>query len=140
MRLLAVAGGKKMGATLFVFFDPFSCKAAVADFGENLAHFFARFLGDDSRSGGIVALFGGVAHGIAHVAEATTVNEVDDEFEFVHALEVGHFGLIAGLNQSVESRLDELADAAAEDGLLAEEVGFGFFREGGLEHAGAGAA
>src|ERR1700722_455067 len=33
-----------------------------------------------------------------------------------------------------------MADAAAEHGLFAEEVGFGFFGEGGFEHAGAGAA
>src|ERR1700737_3200116 len=48
MGLLAVPGGQKIGAALFVFFDPFFGEAAVADFRENFAHFFAGLLGDDS--------------------------------------------------------------------------------------------
>ena len=58
----------------------------------------------------------------------------------MEALEVGHLGLVAGLDQGLEARLDEGAGAAAEDGLLAEEVGLGLLLEGGLEHAGAGGA
>ena len=55
-------------------------------------------------------------------------------------LEVGGFGLVAGLDEGLEASLHQGGDAAAEDGLFAEEVGFGFFEEGGFEHAGAGAA
>ena len=54
--------------------------------------------------------------------------------------EVGALGLIAGLDQRFESRLDERAHAAAEHRLLAEEIGFGLFLECGFEHSGAGAA
>ena len=55
-------------------------------------------------------------------------------------LEVGDLRLVAGLGEGLEAVLDQLGDAAAEDGLLAEEVGFGLFGEGGLDDAGAGAA
>ena len=58
----------------------------------------------------------------------------------MHALEIGDFGLIASLDERVEARLDERADAATEDGLLAEQVGLGLFGEGGFDYAGAGAA
>ncbi len=55
----------------------------------------------------------------------------------MQALEVGDLGLVAGLDQGVEARRDQLGAAAAEHGLLAEEVGLGLLGEGGLEAAGA---
>ena len=88
----------------------------------------------------VVAPLGGVGDGVAHVLEAAAVHEVDDELELVEDLEVGELGLVAGLDEGLEARLDEGGGAAAEDGLLAEEVGFGLFGEGGFEDSGAGAA
>ena len=137
MTLFALACGEKIRAACFVFRYPFFGKTAVANFRENLFHFVARFLCDDARAGAVIALFGGVADGIAHVAEAAAVNEIDDELEFVHALEVGDFGLIACGDERFKAGFDQFADAAAEDGLLAEEIGFGFFGESGFEDAGA---
>ena len=55
-------------------------------------------------------------------------------------LEVGALGLIAGLDEGFKSSLDEGADAAAEHGLLAEEIGLGLFLECGFEDSGARAA
>ncbi len=55
-------------------------------------------------------------------------------------LEVRELGLITGLGKNFEASLDEGSGAAAENGLLAEEVGLGLFGEGGLENTGAGAA
>ena len=53
----------------------------------------------------------------------------------MHALEVGDLGLVAGLDERLESGLDQRADAAAEDGLFAEQVGFGLLGEGGFDDA-----
>ena len=80
----------------------------------------ARLGGDDARAAGVVAVLGGVAHRVAHVVEAAAVHQVDDQLELVQALEVGDLGLVAGLDQRLEARLDERADAAAQHGLLAE--------------------
>src|SRR5260370_39220289 len=102
MSLLAMARAEEIGAALFVFFNPFFGEAAVANLRENFAHFLARFLGADSRSGGIVALLGGVVHGIAHIAVAAAINQIDDEFQFVEALELADFGVITGFDQGVE--------------------------------------
>ena len=55
-------------------------------------------------------------------------------------LEVGELGLIAGLAEDLEAGLDEGGDAAAEDSLLAEEVGLGLLGEGGLQDSSAGGA
>ena len=63
------------------------------------------------------------------------VDEVHDQLQFVQALEIGDFGLIAGVHQSLEPGADKLAHAAAKDGLLAEQVGLGLFLEGGLDDA-----
>ncbi len=54
----------------------------------------------------------------------------------MHALEVGDLRLVAGLHEGVEAGLDQGADAAAQDGLLAEEIGLGLFRERRLDDPG----
>ena len=53
----------------------------------------------------------------------------------MHRLEVGQLGLIAGFDQGLERRLDQRRDAAAQQRLLAEQVGLGLLRERRLEHA-----
>ena len=58
----------------------------------------------------------------------------------MEAFEVGDFGGVAGFDQGFETGADELGGAAAEDGLFAEEIAFGFFPEGGFDDAGFEAA
>ena len=53
----------------------------------------------------------------------------------MQALEVGDLGLVSGVDQRLEAGLDERADAAAEHGLLAEEVRLRLFLERRHEHA-----
>ena len=77
---------------------------------------------------------------VPHVAQAALVDQVDDQLDLVDALEVGDLRLIAGLDQRLEAGLDQGREAAAEDDLLAEQVGLGLFLEGRFEDAGAGAA
>jgi hypothetical protein len=57
----------------------------------------------------------------------------------MQAFKVGNLRLIAGFNQGFESGLDKGCDAAAENGLFTEEIGFGFFLEGGFNNTSAGA-
>src|SRR5712692_6633322 len=125
--LLALTRRQEIGAALFIFLDPGFCETAVADLREDLAHLFSRLFGDDARSGGIITLLGGIADGVTHVAEPAAVNQVDDELELVEAFEIGDLGLIASFRERLESRLDQFTHTAAEYGLLAKEVGFGFF-------------
>ncbi len=68
-----------------------------------------------------------------HLAEAALVHEVDDQLQFVHTLEVGHLLAVAGLNERLVPLFDEAGDAATEDGLLAEEIGFGLLAERRLD-------
>ena len=100
---------------------------------ENPLHLGLGFGGDDPRAAGVVAVFGRVRHAVAHVGEAALVEQVDDQLQLVHALEVGHLGLVARFDQRLEAGLHQRARAAAEDGLFAEQVGFGFFGDRGVE-------
>jgi hypothetical protein len=55
----------------------------------------------------------------------------------VQHLEVGDLRLVAGLGERLEAVLDELRHAAAEHGLLTEQVGLGLLGERRLDDAGA---
>ena len=61
-----------------------------------------------------------------HLGEAALVEQVDDQLELVQALEIGDLGLVAGLDQRLEAGDDQLGGAAAQHGLLAEQIGLGF--------------
>ena len=76
----------------------------------------------------------------AHVGDAALVDQVHDQLHLVQALEIGHLGGVAGLDQGLVAALDQLDQAAAEHDLLAEQVGLALFLEGGLDDAGAAAA
>jgi hypothetical protein len=58
----------------------------------------------------------------------------------VQAFEIGHFRSVAAFNERFETGADQLDKAAAEDDLLAEQVGFAFFLERRFDDAGTAAA
>src|SRR4029077_3757332 len=118
--LFALAGGQKVGAALFIFFDPSLSETAVADLCQDLSHLVARLLGDNSRSRGIVSLLCSVADGIAHVTEAAAVNQINDKLEFVEALKVGDLRLVASFRERLEARFDQFTHATAKHGLFTE--------------------
>jgi hypothetical protein len=60
-------------------------------------------LGDDLRAGHVLAVLGVVGDRVVHVGDAAFVDQVDDQLELVQALEVGHLGRVAGLDQRLEA-------------------------------------
>src|SRR6266481_793728 len=117
--------------------DPLVGEGAALDVGEDLLHRGARLRADDPLAARHVAVLGGVADRVAHVGDAALVDEVDDELHLVQALEVRHLGGVAGLDERFVAGADELGKPAAEDRLLAEEVGLGLLAEGRLDDRGA---
>ena len=97
-------------------------KLAVLDLGQNLLHLGLGLVGDDPRAAGVVAVFGRVRDAVAHVVQAALVDQVDDQLHLVDALEVGHFGLVAGLDQRLEAGLDQRAERRRR-GRLARRTG-----------------
>src|SRR6266511_5722295 len=113
---------------------------AGLDLAEDLPHLVLRLRVHDARAARVVPVLRRVRDGVAHPGEAAFVHEVHDELQLVEALEVGALRLVAGLDEHLEARLHERGRAAAEDRLLAEEIGLRLLLERRLEDAGAAAA
>ena len=85
-----------------------------------LTHGVLSVFGHDTRAGDIFAVLCIVRDRVVHVGDTAFVDQVNDQLEFMQALEVRHLGRIAGLYQSFVARLDQLNCAAAQHCLLAE--------------------
>ena len=92
-------------------------------------HRGAGLVGDHARAARVVAVLGGVRDRVAHVGEPALVDQVDDQLDLVQALEIGHLGRVAGLDQGVVAGLDQGAQAAAQHHLLAEQIGLALLAE-----------
>src|SRR5690606_26164291 len=108
----------------------------VLDVGQAFLHGGTGFAGNHARTGHVLAVLGVVRDRVVHGGNAAFVHQIDDQLQLVQALEVGHFRRVAGIDQGFKAGLDQLDGAAAEHGLFAEQVGFGFFTEVGFDHAG----
>ncbi len=117
-----------------------SANAAGLDLLEDGPHLVPHRRADDAGPPGQVAVFGRVRDRIAHAGDAVLVHQVDYELHLVEAFEVGRLRLVAGVDQGLEAGLDQRGQAAAENDLLAEEVGLGLLGEGGLQHTRPGSA
>src|SRR5207302_1549001 len=127
-----VAGG--------VLEHPVAREAAGLDVVEDALHLGLDVGVDEARAARVVAVLGGVGDRVAHIGDATLVDEVDDQLDLVQALEIGHLGRVAGIDERLVAGLDEGGEPAAQHRLLAEEVGLAFLLEAGLDDAGAPAA
>src|SRR5712692_153434 len=136
--LLLLAQSGEIASAVLVLLDPLLGKRAILNSRQNFFHGSARCLPHDLFTTGEVTVLGSVGNGVAHTAQPTLVDQVDNQLHLVQALEIGDLGLIAGLDQSFESFLDEGRQPAAEHGLFAEKITLGFFLEGGLQNPGAG--
>ena len=123
-----------------VFQQPVFGKGAVLDFLQRFLHSSAGVIGNNLFTGMIIAVFRRVADGMTHFGHAAFIHQVNDQFHFMEAFKVRDFRLIACFNQRVETGFHQSGYAAAQYALFAEQVGFGFFLEGGLDNAGTGAA
>src|SRR5262245_50057617 len=125
--------GQERGPIGLVLQHPLPRELAGLDLGQDLLHLGLRLLAHDARPSRVVTELRGVRDRVAHVGQATLVEEVDDELHLVHALEVGDLGLVAGIHQRLEGGLDQVRDAAAEGDLLPEEIRLGLLAERRLE-------
>src|SRR5690606_29252458 len=123
-----------------IFLHPLGRELAGLDVVEDALHLGLGLGGDDARARHILAPLGGVGDRVVHVGDAALVDQVHDQLHFVQALEIGHFGSIAGFHQRLETGADEFDQTAAEHGLLTEQIGLALFLEDRLDDAGTAAA
>ena len=128
------------GRTGLVLEDEFLGELTVLDLAEDALHLGLGLVGDDARTARQVTVFGRVGDRVAHVGDAAFVDEVDDQLDLVQTLEVSHLGRITGLDEGLETGLDQRGQPAAEHHLLAEEIGLAFLAEVGLDDPGTSAA
>ena len=108
--------------------------------GENPTELGLCGIVDDAGSAGEATVLGGRADRIIHTGDPALVNEVDEQFEFIHCFKVGGLGREAVFQKDLESLLQEFGDSATKQNLLGEQVGFGFLGERRIVDTGAGAA
>ena len=140
MRRVLLAHSVEGWAALIVLRNPLAGETAVLNARQHFLHVLLDLRVNHDRPTRVVAELCGVADRVAHITHATLIQQVNDEFQFVHALEVRRFRLVSRLDQCFVCSLDQRRYAAAQDRLLAEQVGLGLFLEGCVENAGACAA
>ena len=114
-------------------------EGAVLNIGQDVPHALLCARINQAGARQVATELGGVRDRIVHVRNTAFEHEVDNEFHFVQAFEVGHLRLVASLGEHFETNLNELLNATAQHSLLAEQVGHGLRFESGGDHAGAGA-
>src|SRR5580658_2884313 len=101
-----------------VLLDPLTGELAALYFLQHLAHLLLDALIDDARSTRQIAVLRGLGDELMHLGDAALMQQVDDQLQLVQALVVGDLGLIAGLDERLETLHHELGGAAAEHRLL----------------------
>src|SRR5437016_1881573 len=120
MRRVLAPATIELWPAVAILFDPRRRKGPVSHFLEELSHRRPRIIGDDARSGDVVAVLGGIRNGVAHVIQSALVEEVDDQFQLVHALEVRDLGLITRFDEGVEAGFHQRGYTPTEHRLFAE--------------------
>src|SRR6202011_4814706 len=116
---------------------PLPRELPVLHFLQDLLHLPLHAVIHHTRSAGQVTVLGSLADELVHLRQAPFVQEIHDELQLVQTLVVRNLGLIAGFDQGFESLDHELRSAAAQHSLLAEQIGLGLLREGGVEYTAA---
>ena len=106
MRLLCLPCRHKPLSTGLVFVNPIICISAVLNFRQNLFHRLFGFLSHHARTARVISMLGSVADRVPHVVQSTSIKQIDDQFQFVHTLEISDLRLISSLNKRLESRFD----------------------------------
>src|SRR5580692_1686416 len=106
MSLLTLAGGVKPRTSGFVFRDPLASIFTALNFAKHAPHGVSRFVRDQLWAASVIAMFGRVADGIAHVVQAPAVHQIHNQLQFMHALEISDLRLVTRLDESFEAGLD----------------------------------
>ena len=110
-------------------------KGSILDVAEDLLHGLLGLFGDDLRAGDVSAVLSSVGYGVPHSAETGLIDQVNDQFHLMDALEVCISRIIASLNQRFEACLHKGGNAAAQNSLLTEQVGLSLCLIGCLKEA-----
>src|SRR5438105_3863766 len=126
--------------TLLVFADPTFRKFPRLDLFQSALHFLFYGAINNRRSDRDVTPLGGLRNRKPHSGYSRFIHQVDNQLEFVQALEIGHFWLITCLDERFEAVLDQRGQSATQNRLLTKQICLGFFLERCLEYTGSSGA
>ena len=118
------------GLVRLVLQDPFPREDTLLYVLQDLAHLISDAVINKPWTACKISVFGSIANIISHFAQSAGVDKINNQLEFVETLKVSHLWLVTGFNERVKSGFDECSGSATENGLLTEEIGFGFLTEG----------
>ena len=90
-------------------------KGSVLDVGEDPLHLRFGVGGDQTRTTDVVPVFRRIGDGVAHGGQTTLHHQVNDQLDFMQALEIGELRLIAGFHQGFEAGFDQLRETARRE-------------------------
>ena len=97
--------GFERRCTSAILENPIARELSTLDFVQDLLHRRPSFLGDDAWTTRVVTVLSRVANAVPHVVQTALIEQVDDQLQFVHALEVGHLRLITSFDQRIQKPL-----------------------------------
>src|SRR5580658_1706860 len=135
MLLLFLAYRIELMPAALILRNPFARELATLNVGQRLLHRRPRGIAHNLLAARQIAIFRRVRNGIPHPAQPAFVNQIDDQLHFMQALEISNLRRVPGLDQRLESLLNQRRQPAAQHRLLAEQVALSFFLESSLQHS-----
>ena len=118
-----------------VFLDPAFGEPAGLNILQRPLHPLLHAGVNDLRPDRHVAPLGRFGNRETHTADARFIHQINNQFQLVQALEIGHLRLVPGFDQRFVPGQNQRARATAQHRLFAEQVGFGLFFERCFNHA-----
>src|SRR6267378_2035483 len=122
MLLLSFAQGREVVATIFVFLDPFPRERSVLNVGQGSLHGSPGRVPHHLLTARKISVLGRVRNRVPHPSQPTFINQIHNQLHLMQALKVSNLGGVAGLDQRLESLLDQRSQPAAKHRLLAEQI------------------
>ena len=108
-------------------------KGTILDILQNLLHSLLRLVRHNLRANHIPAVLSRIGDRIPHTAESGLIDQIDDELHLMDALKICISRVIPCFHKGLESCLHQSSNAAAQDSLLTEQIGFRLGLEGRLK-------
>src|SRR5262249_5267325 len=74
---------------------------------QNSLHSLSHLRSDYSFAAREIAIFRRVADGVAHIGEASFVNQIHNQFHLMDTLKIGHFRRVASVHQRLVTGLNQ---------------------------------
>src|ERR1700691_4579008 len=114
MLLLFLPQLGKVVTAVFVLLDPLPGESSILNVGQSLLHCGPRGVTNNFFATRQVSVLSRVRNRVAHPSQPTFVDQVDDQLHLVQTFEISNLRCVAGLDQRLESLLDQRSQSATQ--------------------------